>query len=239
MLATELEVLKFWDEKKIFEKSLDTRKTGETFTFLDGPPFVTGTPHWGHVFISYVKDSVLRYKTQQGYYVPRVWGWDCHGVPLESVIEKELGVTDKRQIENEIGIEKFNEACRSKIMMYDNEWRRIIHRIGRWVDMDDQYRTMDNDFIESVWWGLGQLWQKNLLYKGYRVSLYSPSIGISLSHTEVSLDVVYEEETIQSPIVRFRAKEESAKKMLKKISEEIAENYAEQLRYKLEIEKQV
>ena len=239
MFSTENEVLRFWDEKDIFKKSLENRKGNQSFVFLDGPPFVTGTPHWGHIFISFVKDSVLRYKTQKGYYVPRIWGWDCHGVPLESLIEKEMNITDKRQIENDIGIEKFNQACRSKIMLYDNEWRRIIHRIGRWVDMDDQYRTMDNDFIESVWWGLGQLYRKNLLYKGYRVSLYSPSIGISLSHTEISLDVVYEDETIQSPVVRFRVSDESARKLLKKINEEISESYSEQLRYKMEIDRQV
>ena len=239
MLSTEEEVLKFWDEYDIFQKSLENRKHNQSFVFLDGPPFVTGTPHWGTIFVSFAKDSVLRYKTQKGYYVPRIWGWDCHGLPLEALIEKELGVTDKRQIENEIGIEKFNEACRSKIMLYDSHWRQIIHRIGRWVDMDNQYRTMDNDFIESVWWGLGQLYRKNLLYKGYRVSLYSPSVGVTLSHTEVALDVVYETETVQSPVVRFLVKEDSAKKMLKKIAQEIESAYAEQWQYKLEIDQEL
>ena len=162
MLNSELEIIKFWREGEIFQKSLVNRRANEHFVFFDGPPFATGTPHWGHILVSQIKDTVLRYQTQKGFYVPRRWGWDCHGSPIEVLAEKDLGITDKRQIEGEVGIEKFNEYCRSKIMMFDEEWRRVIERIGRWVDMDDQYRTMDNDFIESVWWGLGQLWDKEI-----------------------------------------------------------------------------
>lgn len=239
MLARELDVLKFWNENKIFEKSVDNRKGGEPFVFLDGPPFATGTPHWGHIFVSQVKDTVLRYQTQKGRYVPRIWGWDCHGVPIEALIEKELNIKDKRQIENEVGIEDFNNGCRSKIFMYDQEWRKVIDRIGRWVDMDDQYRTMDNDFMESVWWGLGQLWKKGLLYKDYRISLYSPSMGVPLSHTDVAMEVKYEDETLQTPVVRFAVEKDSAKKLEDKVLEEVAFGLSEQLRYKMDVEKRV
>ena len=208
MLKTELDVLQFWDDNSVFEKSLAQNKNKPAFVFLDGPPFANGTPHWGHIFISQVKDTVLRYYTQKGYYVPRRWGWDCHGVPVESKIEKQFKITDKRQIEADIGIEEFNRACRSIIMENDALWRTTIRRIGRWVDMDDQYRTMDNEFAESVWWGLGQLWNKELLYKGYRISLYSPSLGIPLSHTDVAMEVKYVNETIETPFVRFEASKE-------------------------------
>ena len=186
MLSSELEVLKFWSENEIFKKSLKQNENKKPFVFLDGPPFATGTPHWGHIFISQVKDTVMRYQTQKGRYTPRRWGWDCHGVPLESLVEKELKIKDKRHIENEVGIDVFNNNCRSRIFTFDSKWREVIERVGRWVDMDDQYRTMDNEFSESVWWGLKELWNKGLIYKGYRISLYSPSLGIPLSHPRAS-----------------------------------------------------
>jgi len=234
MLKTELEVLDFWKDQKIFEKSLFQTRDKKPFVFLDGPPFATGLPHYGHLFISLVKDSVLRYQTQKGRYAPRRWGWDCHGVPIEALIEKELEITDKRQIENEIGIEEFNKRCRQAIFMYDKEWRKTIERIGRWVDMDDQYRTVDNDFIESVWWGLGQLWHKGLLYKDYRISLYSPSMGIPLSHTDTAMEVKYEDETIDSPVIRFKLKKDSIKNLTGKIIDEINESLSTQNRLELE-----
>jgi isoleucyl-tRNA synthetase len=239
MLTSELDVLRFWRENKIFEKSVEKNKSNKPFVVYDGPPFATGLPHWGHIMISQVKDTVLRYQTQKGRYVPRRWGWDCHGVPIEKIVEKELNVEDKREIENTIGIERFNQICRDKVMTYDGEWRKVIERIGRWVDMDDQYRTMDSEYIESVWWGLGQLWQKGLLFKDYRISLYSPSVGVPLSHTDVAMEVKYENETINSPIVRFKVKPDSAKKLLSKVLEQISFNYSEQLRYKADIEKRV
>lgn len=239
MLANEEDVLSFWDDQKIFEKSIENNKKNPSFVFFDGPPFGTGLPHWGHIMISQVKDSVLRYQTQKGFYTPRRWGWDCHGVPVEKIAEKDLEIKDKREIENRVGIEAFNSKCREKIMTYDSEWRRTIRRIGRWVDMDNQYRTMDNDFMESVWWGLGQLWDKGLLYKDYRISLYSPSIGVPLSHTDVAMEVKYENETLNSPIVRFKVTNESTSKLLKKIIEHVVFNLSEQLRFKSDIEKRV
>jgi isoleucyl-tRNA synthetase len=239
MLQSELEVLGFWKENRIFEKSLEKTKTGAPYIFLDGPPFGNGNPHWGHIFVSLTKDTVLRYQTQKGRYVPRRWGWDCHGVPVEVAVEKQFQIKDKRQIEKEIGIGEFNNRCRANIFSCDEEWRKTIERIGRWVDMNDQYRTMDNDYMESVWWGLGQLWQKGLLYQDYRVSLYSPSIGIPLSHTDIAMEVSYVDETLETPVVKFRVKEETSKKLFRKILEEVGFNYSEQLRYRADVDKRI
>ncbi len=234
MLKTELEVLEFWKNQKIFEKSLQQTKDKKPFVFLDGPPFATGLPHYGHLFISLVKDSVLRYQTQKGRFVPRRWGWDCHGVPIEALIEKELEIKDKRQIEEEIGIDNYNKRCRQAIFTFDKEWRKTIERIGRWVDMDDQYRTVDNDYIESVWWGLGQLWQKGLLYRDFRISLYSPSMGVPLSHTDTAMEVKYEDETLDSPVIRFKLKKDSIRNLTGKIIDEINESLSTQNRLELE-----
>jgi isoleucyl-tRNA synthetase len=239
LLNSELEVLDFWKKKNIFEKSVKKNLIKEPFVFYDGPPFGTGLPHWGHITVSQIKDSLLRYKNQKGYYVPRRWGWDCHGVPIEKLAEKELQIKDKREIENEHGIKKFNQTCRDLVLKYDNEWRKVIERIGRWVDMDDQYRTMDNDYIESTWWGLGQLWEKGLIHKDYRISLYSPKTGVPLSHTDVAMEVKYEEENINTPISRFKVLPSSSRKLIKKILEQIAYSYSEQLRLKNNIEKRL
>lgn len=237
MLKTELDVLKFWDENSIFQKSLDQNRANKPFTFIDGPPFANGTPHWGHIFISQVKDTVLRYQTQKGFYVPRRWGWDCHGVPVESQIEKKFGIKDKREIENDIGLDQFNNACRSSIMTNDALWRQTIHRIGRWVDMDNQYRTMDNEFSESVWWGLGQLWDQGLLYKGHRISLYSPSLGIPLSHTDVAMEVKYVNETMETPVVKFSVLQKDWKKINSSIFEAIQKQIVEQNQTLKQLEK--
>jgi isoleucyl-tRNA synthetase len=140
---TEEEILKFWKEKKIFEKSLDARKEAKLYSFFDGPPFATGLPHYGHILASTIKDLVGRYWTMKGYYVPRRWGWDCHGLPIENIIEKELNISGKKEIEN-IGIAKFNKACESSVLKYAKDWGEIIERIGRWVDFKHAYKTMDS-----------------------------------------------------------------------------------------------
>ena len=238
-LQTEISVLKFWKDAKIFEKSVEQRKTAPFYSFFDGPPFGTGTPHFGHLLQSLAKDTVLRYWTQKGYYVPRRWGWDCHGAPIEVLVEKKLEIKDKREIENTVGVENFNANCRNTVLMYDQVWRQTIERLGRWVDMDDQYRTMDNDFIESVWWGLGELYHKNLLYKDYRISLYSPTVGVPLSHTDIAMEVIYKEETAQTPIIRFALTPISAKKLYKKIVDEVALEYSEQIRVKMELSRKI
>jgi len=163
----EKEILKFWEKEKIFEKSLDIRKDNQEYSFFDGPPFATGTPHYGHLVGSTMKDVVPRYWTMRGFHVERKWGWDCHGLPIENIVEKELGSKAKSDIEK-MGIEKFNELCRSKVLKYVDEWKVVINRLGRWADMDNAYRTMDLSYMESVWWVFKELWDKGLIYEGYR-----------------------------------------------------------------------
>jgi isoleucyl-tRNA synthetase len=239
MLNTELDVINYWNDNKIFAKSIANRKGKPEFVFFDGPPFATGLPHWGHILVSQLKDTVLRYQTQKGFYVPRNWGWDCHGAPIEVLAEKKLEITDKRQIETVVGINKFNEYCKSTVMLYDTEWRKTIERIGRWVDMDNQYRTMDNDFMESVWWGLGRLWDKGLIYKDYRTSMYSPSVGVPLTHTDVAMEVRYENETIETPVIRFKLTEDSKKELIAKIQSKILETYDSQNSIKKDLQKRL
>ena len=147
----EQEVLSFWDKTNAFERSVNERSEKEPYVFYDGPPFATGLPHYGHIVASVMKDAVPRYYTMQGKRVERKWGWDCHGLPIENIVEKELGTKSKKDIE-EMGVDKFNELCRSKVMTYAEGWEKVIHRLGRWVDMKNPYRTMDLPFMESVWW---------------------------------------------------------------------------------------
>jgi isoleucyl-tRNA synthetase len=181
----EKKILEFWKENKIFEKSLNKKSPKGNFVFYDGPPFATGTPHYGHLVASLTKDIVPRYWTMQGYYVERRWGWDCHGLPIETIVEEELGLKTKKDIEK-IGIEKFNETCRSKVLIYVNEWKKIIERLGRWADMDNAYKTMDLGFMESVWWVFKQLWDKGLIYEGYKSLHICPRCETTLSQSEVS-----------------------------------------------------
>lgn len=181
----EEEVLKFWQDNKIFEKSLEQTKGKKEFVFYDGPPFATGLPHYGHILASTIKDVIPRYKTMQGFHVPRRWGWDCHGLPIENIIEKELGFKHKKDIK-EYGIEKFNEKCREQVLTYVHEWERIIPRMGRFVDMQHPYRTMDVSFMESVWWVFKQLWDKGLVYEDYRSMHICPRCETTLSQQEVS-----------------------------------------------------
>ena len=239
MYNSELEILDFWHKSQIFEKSLEQTRHNSPYIFLDGPPFATGKPHLGHLSTGYPKDIFPRFWTQKGKYCVRRWGWDCHGIPVENFVQKQLGVSDKRAIENEIGIARFNQVCRESVSVLDSEWREMIARTGRWVDMDDQYRTLDNDYIESVWWGLGQIWNKNLIHKDYRVSLYSPTMGASLSHMEIADDVKYENETVLSPIVKFALREDSQNKLIRKIEEEINFQYSEQTRYRNNLESRI
>src|SRR3989338_7494215 len=150
-------MLKFWEDNKIFEKSLEKPAPKGDFVFYDGPPFATGLPHYGHILASTIKDVIPRYKTMRGYHVRRRWGWDCHGLPIENIVEKELGISGKKQIE-ERGIDVFNRACRSAVLKYVSEWGKMVSRIGRWVEFDNSYKTMDNCFMESVWWALKSIW---------------------------------------------------------------------------------
>ncbi|MCR4325348.1 MAG: isoleucine--tRNA ligase [Patescibacteria group bacterium] len=179
----EEEILKFWNEHGIFKKSL--QKGGKPYVFYDGPPFATGLPHYGHIVASVIKDAVPRYFTMRGYHVPRVWGWDCHGLPIENIVEKELGFKHKKDIV-QYGVAKFNERCREQVLTYASEWEKIIPRIGRWADMEHAYRTMDKPFMESVWWVFKQLWDKGLVYEDYRSMHVCPRCETTLSQQEVS-----------------------------------------------------
>ncbi len=181
----EEEILRFWDENKIFAKSLEIRKDSPRYIFYDGPPFATGTPHYGHIVGSIMKDVVPRYWTMKGKLVERRWGWDCHGLPIENIAEKELGIKSKKEIE-EMGVDKFNEFCRSKILGYVGEWEKVIRRLGRWVDMNNAYKTMDLDYMESVWWVFKQLYDKGLVYEGYRSMHICPRCETTLSQSEVA-----------------------------------------------------
>ena len=198
----EEEIAAFWEKKTIFQRSIEERPENKTFVFYDGPPFATGLPHYGHLLQSAIKDAVPRYKTMQGYRVPRRWGWDCHGLPMEASVQKELKLPTKKDIE-EYGIGPFNEKCAASVLLYANEWRRYVERLGRWVDMDDAYKTMDTDFIESVWWAFAELWKKKLIYKDLRVSLYSPSNGTPLSNFEVAMENSYVDMEDPSVTVKF------------------------------------
>ncbi|MFZ2300103.1 MAG: class I tRNA ligase family protein, partial [Candidatus Moraniibacteriota bacterium] len=181
----EEEILTFWDDRKIFEKSVTNREGAKRYSFYDGPPFATGTPHYGHIVASAIKDTVPRYFTMKGFHVERKWGWDCHGLPIENIAEKELGITHKKEIES-LGVEKFNEICRSKVLEYASEWKKVIGRFGRWADMDNAYRTMDRDYMESVWWVFKELWDKGLIYESYRTMHICPRCETTLSQSEVA-----------------------------------------------------
>lgn len=182
----EQEVLKFWNENKIFEKTLFENKGNPSYTFYDGPPFATGTPHNGHLLQSYIKDSIPRFQTMKGKYVRRVWGWDTHGLPVENLIEKELGFKNKSDIEN-YGVEKFTKAASDSVLKFEGLWKEIIPRLGRWVDMDNRYITMSNTYTESCWWAFSELYKKDLAYEGYKVMHICPRCETPLAASEVAL----------------------------------------------------
>lgn len=179
----ESEVLKFWQDNNIFQKTLD--KKGEVFRYYDGPPYATGLPHFGHIVPNTVKDLIPRYKTMRGYVVPRTWGWDCHGLPIETLVEKELGFKGKKEIE-QYGVGKFNLAARNSVFGYRDDWMKIIPRLGRWVDMEKDYRSMDATFMESGVEAFKQLWNKGLVYEGYKIMPWCPHCETVLSNYEVT-----------------------------------------------------
>ncbi len=181
----EEKILAFWNENKIFEKSLEKKSKAGDFVFYDGPPFATGLPHYGHILQSIIKDVIPRYKTMHGYRVPRRWGWDCHGLPLENIIESELGIRTKKEIED-LGVQKFNQSARNAVLRFADDWRRIIPRIGRWADMQADYKTMDASYTESVWWSFKTLYGKGLIYEGYKSMHLCSRCGTTLSNFEVN-----------------------------------------------------
>lgn len=179
----EKRILKFWQDNKIFERSVSERSKAPHFTFYDGPPFATGLPHYGHILAMTIKDVVPRYKTMKNFQVPRRFGWDCHGLPVENEIEKTFSLNGAKSIE-EFGIDKFNEECRKIVLRYTAEWRVIVERLGRWVDFNETYKTMDLPFMETVWWVFKQLHDKGLVYEGYKVMPFSAKLGTPLSNFE-------------------------------------------------------
>src|SRR3954469_1249507 len=185
--AQEEAILDFWDKHQIFQKSLTQSAASKPYSFYDGPPFATGLPHYGHLLAGVLKDVVPRYWTMKGYSVPRRFGWDCHGVPVEYEINKALKLESRKQI-IEYGVDKYNAACRSIVQRYSQEWKRTVRRVGRWVDMEKPYFTMDVSFMQSVWWVFKQLFDKGLIYEGYKVVPYSTGLSTGLSNMEASLN---------------------------------------------------
>ena len=203
----EKKVLDFWNENHIFEKSIDSRKNAETFTFYDGPPTANGKPHIGHVLTRVIKDMIPRYKTMKGYMVPRKAGWDTHGLPVEIEVEKLLGIEGKQGIE-EYGLEPFIKKCKESVWKYKGMWEDFSGKVGFWADMKHPYVTYDNTFIESEWWALKQIWNKGLLYKGFKIVPYCPRCGTPLSSQEVAQG--YKDVKERSAVVKFKAKGEEA-----------------------------
>jgi isoleucyl-tRNA synthetase len=202
----EKQILDFWNTNQIFKKSLEKDSPKGEFTFYDGPPFATGLPHYGHILPGTIKDAIPRYKTMCGYHVRRQWGWDCHGLPIERLIQVEHNLNTKKDIE-EFGIKKFNQAAKASVFKYDEEWKRIVPQTGRWVDMTNPYTTMDASFTQSVWWGFGEIYKKGLVYESFKVMHVSPLLETTLSNFEVNQ--AYKDITDISATVKFELLDES------------------------------
>lgn len=199
----EEKILKFWEEHNVFQKSIDQRKECKPYVFLEGPPTANGMPHPGHVLTRVIKDMICRYQTMNGHFILRKAGWDTHGLPVEIEVEKKLGLKDKQGIED-YGVEKFIEECKKSVFKYEHAWVELTRRIGFWLDMDKPYVTLENDYIESVWWSLKQAWEKKLLYKGHKVVPYCTRCGTALSAHEIAQG--YKEVEDPSIFVKFKLK---------------------------------
>ncbi|MDE5898348.1 MAG: isoleucine--tRNA ligase, partial [Treponemataceae bacterium] len=197
----EEEILAYWEQNDIFKKSVARRNGAEEFTFYDGPPFATGLPHFGHFIPSTIKDIIPRYQTMKGKKVERRFGWDCHGLPVENLIEKELGLNSKHEIET-YGVERFNDACRASVLRYTAEWRKTITRMGRWVDFDNDYKTMSPDYMESIWWVVKALWEKGMIYEGKYILPYCPRCSTVLSNHELAQG--YKDRADPAVTIRFK-----------------------------------
>ena len=185
----EQKILKFWAENNIFKKSIDQREGCKPYIFLEGPPTANGLPHPGHVLTRVIKDLMCRYQAMNGHYILRKAGWDTHGLPVEIAVEKELGLTQKNEIE-QFGIDKFNEACKDLVNRHiemTEGWQTLTDRMAYWIDLDDAYITYENEYIESVWWAIKQIYDKGLIYRGFKIVPQSPTIETPLSSHELSL----------------------------------------------------
>ncbi len=198
--AQEEQVLDYWDRHEVFRKSIDRRPADKLYAFYDGPPFATGLPHYGHLVASVMKDVVPRFWTMKGFRVNRTWGWDCHGLPIENIVEKDFNLGSRKAIED-FGVGKFNNACHNSVLTYAEDWKKVIRRIGRWVDMENSYKTMDLPYMESVWWVFKRLWDKGLVYEGYKPMHVCPRCETPLSNFEVNLN--YQDVTDISVYVAF------------------------------------
>jgi len=184
----EEKIISFWKENKTFEKSVSQRSDEKKWTFLDGPPFITGMPHYGNLLSGIPKDIFPRFKTMQGYKVRRVWGWDCHGLPAENKVEGKLKIKSKKEIEEKIGVKKFIDECKSYVGQVSSEWEWYVDHMGRWVDFKNSYRTMDKNYMETVMWVFKNMYDKGYIYKGLRVSLFCPHCSTPISNFEVAMD---------------------------------------------------
>ncbi len=197
----EEQILSFWEKEDVFAKSIEQRPEDNQYVFYDGPPFATGLPHFGHLVPGTIKDVIPRYHSMKGQRVLRTFGWDCHGLPVEYEMEKNLGISGPTAIK-EYGVAKFNDDCRSIVLRFTSQWKKTITRMGRWVDFDNGYRTMDKDYMESIWWVFKSLYEKGLIYEGYNILPYSPKLACPLSNFEVNQGG-YRDVTDQAVTVRF------------------------------------
>ena len=204
-VKSEHKIIDFWKQNQIFKKSLEQTKKGLPYIFYDGPPFATGLPHHGHLLASTLKDIVPRYFTMKGRYVERRFGWDCHGLPIENEIDKKLGMSAQDAVK-QLGVKGYNDECRAIVQRYTSEWERTITRIGRWVDFENDYKTMDPEFMESVWWVISELWKKDLIYQGTKVVPFSTALGTVLSNFEATSNY----QDVQDPAVTvlFKVKDQ-------------------------------
>lgn len=207
-------ILDFWNNNKIFEESVNIRKNEKDYVFYDGPPFASGLPHYGHLLAGYIKDSFARYHTMLGEKVERIFGWDCHGLPAEMGVEKESGISGRKAIED-YGIDKFNELCKTSVLKYVDEWKHYVNRIGRWVDFENGYKTMNLNYMESVIWIFKQLYEKGLLYEDFRVMPYSWTCQTPVSNAETKQDDSYRDKADKAITVKFKVAKDSIEKLNK------------------------
>ena len=218
------EVLQQWDKEDVFGRSISEREGSPAYVFYEGPPSANGMPGIHHVMARSIKDIFCRYKTMQGYQVPRKAGWDTHGLPVELGVEKALGIT-KEDIGKKISVDEYNATCRKEVMKYTREWEDLTHRMGYWVDMKDPYITYKNSYIESLWWLLKQLYNKGLLYKGYTIQPYSPAAGTGLSSHELNLPGCYRDVKDQTVTAQFTVLSGDEHPVIKKIHEAADEGF--------------
>ncbi|MBT4870944.1 MAG: isoleucine--tRNA ligase [Candidatus Diapherotrites archaeon] len=198
-------ITNYWEKNKVFERSVEERPKNNEYVFYDGPPFATGLPHHGHIMSLITKDLFPRYHTMKGYRVERRWGWDCHGLPIENIVEKDLKIKEKKQIE-EMGVDKFNEVARTKVLGYVDEWKKTVGRIGKWIEFDDSYKTMDQTYMESVWSIFKKLYDKGFIYEGKKVLMYCPRCETPLANSEIQMDNSYKDVVEKTATVGFKIK---------------------------------